>query len=240
MSKVTSLLAFTFALLVAAYLAIHMATALPSGSTITTNATAGTPNPTPSNRTDTRGTITTILLNSVQQDQYWKGYVGNISGRLSLDDASGNTIYDWPLSLTKIGEVYLSRASSPTFSNVSCANINNITAEEAYFGMTSLQSDNINKTFNATNHQAFFVGSQSITANSCRSALTYINDTAQSVNNAYFAELVLMDIAQNLIYTTIINSSTHGFSGLVYDFQMIVPESAVNSSTTYYFFTELG
>jgi hypothetical protein len=217
------------------------ASALPGGATITSNSTAGTPSPTPSNRSDARGTITTIIINAVQQDQFWKGYVGNISGRLSLDDATGNTIYDWPISLSKEGEVYVSRASSPVFGSVGCANINNITREEGYYGMTTTQSDNINKTFNATSHQQFFVGNQSITANSCRSTATYVNDSPQTLDgNQYFQEIVLQDSSFNLVYTTMINASKDGFDTLDYDFQMIVPESVFNSSTTYFFFTELG
>jgi hypothetical protein len=49
-----------------------------------------------------------------------------------------------------------------------------------------------------------------------------------------------MDSSQRLIYTTIINASVAGYDNMPYDFQIIVPESAVNASTTYYFFTELG
>lgn len=215
--------------------------ALPGGATITFNSTSGVPSATPSNRTDPHGTITTIILNGVQQDQYWKGYVGNITGKLSLDDATGFTIYDWPISLTKNGEVYVSRSNAPVFSSVSCASIGNITNEEAYYGMVTTQSDDINKTFNATSHQTFLVGAQSIGANTCKSTATYRNDLPQALDgNQFFQEVLLQDSSANLLYVTMINASVTGFDNRPYDFQMIVPESLVNTSTTYYFYTELG
>jgi hypothetical protein len=228
---------------IVAYLLVQQAFALPGGASITSNVTAGTPSTTPANRTDARGTITTIILSGTQQDQYWKGYVGNVTGKLSLDDASGNTLYDWALSVDKAGEVYISRYASPTFSNVSCANASSILGEEGFFGMTTTQADGINKTFNITNHQAFLVGSIAISSNSCDSLNTFRNDTWQNItaaSNHYFQEILLADISSRLIFTTIINATITGFDNQQYDFQIVVPESVVNSSTTYFFFTELG
>lgn len=233
--------AFLIALLGLFVVVSYMSIADPTGATILTNSTSGTPSSTAGNRTDERGTITTLTLDSLQQDQQWKAYVGNVSGRLSLDNAGGFTIYDWTLSGSIAGEVYVSRYSSPTFSNVSCANIGNISLEHGFYNMTLTQSDSINSTFNYTLHDAFFVGSQSITADSCRSTATYINSAAQTMDGSQaFQELILMDSSNRLVFVTIISDNTAGYDNSEYDFQMIVPENDVNStSTTYYFFTEL-
>jgi len=225
---------------IVAYLLMESAFALPSGAVIIFNQTAGIPTTTPDNRNDSRGTITTLILRGVQQDQSWKGYVGNITGKLTLDDAVGNTIYNWPLSLTKIGKVYLSRSNSPSWLNVTCGNQTYIDNEQGYYGMAVVASDNINSTFNTTNHQRFLVGPNPIAVNTCRATSTFINNVSQTPNgNQLFQEILLQD-PTHLIFTTMINASTAGFDGRQYDFQIIVPESPVNSSTPYYFYTELG
>src|SRR4051812_34670706 len=94
MNKKTTIVACIL-LVLALLITLSSVTALPTGATITTNSTAATPTPTASNRSDARGTITTIVINGLQQDQNWKAYVGNITGKLSLDNAAGLTIYDW-------------------------------------------------------------------------------------------------------------------------------------------------
>jgi hypothetical protein len=236
-------ISIAFALLLLAVLSISSVFALPSGASITSNVTAGTPSPTPDNRSDARGTITTLVINGLQQDQSWKAYVGNITGKLSLDNAAGYTIYDWALSaVNKTGQVYVSRYSSVDFSNVTCINDGNVSAEHVFHNMTFTQTDNVNQTFNYTSHASFFVGTQQITANSCRSTATYINDAKQTMNgNQQFQELVLQDGSDRPIYVTIINANISGYDNNQYDFQMIVPESAVKSTpTTYYFYTQLG
>jgi hypothetical protein len=217
---------------------------LPTGADIITAETSGVPNATPDNRSDARGTITTIVLDATQQDQNWKAYVGNVTGRLSLDDAAGNTIYDWALStVNKSGKVYISRALSPSFTNVSCADEANVSAEQTFHNMTSTQTDNINKTFNYTSHDAFYVGTQSFNANTCKSTATYRNDS-RTYNlmdgSQKFQEVVLQDNTDNVIFMTIFAGNNSGYDNRQYDFQMIVPESAIKSTpTAYYFFTEL-
>ncbi len=219
----------------------------PTGASILSNSTAGTPTSSPASRADARGTITTIVLNTLQQDQFWKAYVGNVSGRLSLDDAAGNTIYDWTLLGAISGEVYVSRYSSPTFTSLSCANDANVTSEQTYFGMSASASDNINNTYNYTNHKEVVVGGfGTIPADTCKSTATYVNDTPQSINgNQTFQSLILQDSSDRLIFVTLIDDDSYSFDNDITvnktnDFQVIVPESATNSTpTTYYFWTEL-
>jgi hypothetical protein len=226
--------------------AMRGAQAIPTGATVLSNATSGVPVSPPDSRTDDGGTITTLLLNSLQQDYNWKGYVGNITGRLALDNAAGYTIYDWPISVSKEGELYVSRASSLDFVNVTCANQTIVSVDDAFFGMAGSQTDSINRTFNATSHQGFIVGStggtSAIAANSCKSTATYVNDSSQVLDGShYFQQLLLQDLSGNLIFVSIINASLLGYDESLYDFQMIVPENQANlTATTYYFWTELS
>jgi len=215
--------------------------ALPTGASIVSNTTAGLPTYTAGNLTQDRGTITTIILSATQQDQNWKAYVGNITGKLTLDNAGGQTIYEWPIPLSdKKGEVYITRSGSPDFTNVSCANDVNISTEEYFHNMTLAQGDNIRNTFNLTNHYGFYVGTTYINNNSCNSTATFVNDVAQAVTGAQrFQEVVIQDGLFNTLFVTLLSSST-GYNGDVYDFQIIVPESAIKSTpTTYYFYTQL-
>ena len=217
--------------------------AVPTGASVQfvsqTTANASTPG----NRTDAGGTINTILLSATQQDSNWKGYVGNISGKLTLDDATGKTIYDWTLTgVTLSGKVFATRNASVSFTGVSCVTTPTVAAEDAFDNLTTTASDSINSTFSRTVHKQFFVGNQSITNSTCRAIATYVNDTNQSVSeSSLFQEVLLQDPGANLIYTTIIEPHRVGYNSQDYDFQMIVGESSVKAiPTTFYFFAEIS
>jgi len=200
-----------------------------------TTAAASTNN----NRTiDIKGTITTVVMNLNQQDYKWKAYVGNITGGLTLADATGKSIYDWsPANIT--GEVFVTRYSNTVnWGSVSCVNQSVIDNEQSAMGMSPGVVDNINNTFNGTTHKNFLVGTINVTANSCRSIATNINGAAQS---AFFQEILLKDnVTSSLIYTGMIDSKHAGYNNANYDFQMIVGENESSSNPTpYYFYVEL-
>lgn len=226
------------------FISIYVAIAEPNGAQITYNSTVSGQGRTPENRTDPRGTITTLVLDGVQQDQHWKAYVGNVSGVLTLDDGDGYTIYDWDLTgLVIQGEVYATRATTD-FSSIVCANLANITAEETFHNMTAAEKDSISSTFNYTTHKQFYVGSTQFAQNACSyTTATYINGTRQNVNtSSFFQEILLQDANSNIVFTTIIEDNVNGYriDSSTYDFQMIVPESDIKASpTTYYFYTEI-
>ncbi len=46
------------------------------------------------------GYIYTVLINTTSQNPRWKAFVGNVSGKISLDNANNYTIYDWSLTFT--------------------------------------------------------------------------------------------------------------------------------------------
>ena len=50
------------------------------------------------NFTTAGGYIATMNLTVTAQNVKWKGLVGWVSGRFTLDDSSGSTLYDWALT----------------------------------------------------------------------------------------------------------------------------------------------
>jgi hypothetical protein len=211
----------------------------PSGATLTSNSTDNGPTINPLALTNNRSTITTIVLDSLQQDQRWKGYVGNVTGTLTLDDSNNFTIYDWTGVNTAAGEVYASRNSSLTFSSVSCVDNATLTAEQTALNMTGTEADSINRTFNGTDHTTTSVGATPLS--NCRMISTYVNDADQGQDSGdSFQEFLMEDSTNNLIYVAIMNDNTAGYNNNNYDFQMIVAESSVQATPqTYYFWVEL-
>jgi hypothetical protein len=223
---------------------------IPGGPTVTyiTNYTSSSYGATRVNNTNhTGGIIAVMNLNLAQQDSHWKGYVGNVTGRLALQDADNYAIYDWTFA-TITGEVYATRASSVAWSGVRCANSSDIATEMSEMNHTSTYTplDNISATFliDRNNHTSFVAGPVSITQNSCNySTQTYVAGVAPSTE--YFKEVLLYDPAVNkTIYTTIIENDQPAYhTGLTFDYQMIVAEKGEPSwtgVTSYYFYVELG
>src|SRR3989338_4993253 len=138
---------------------IGASSAEPSGPTITfmnneTKATSGA-----ATINTSGGSITTVILNTTTQNLRWKAYVGNVTGTLTLDDASGFTIFDWSIT-NLLGEVYATRSSSAiSWGKSNCSTTQKVTKEEMAINHTSNPNDNISTTFNQQLHASFYVGS---------------------------------------------------------------------------------
>ncbi len=215
--------------------------AQPEGIGFSSNVTEEADASEASSITTPGGSFTTMVLNGSFQTPRWKAYVGNVSGKLTLDDASGSTIYDWNLA-SVAGEVYVSRSSSINWTEIQCLSNTTLLSEQTTLNISSDNSDNINKTFNETVHKSFLVGTKNITSSSCRAIATYISSEAQSSSeDANFQEILLEDNDNNVVYTTIIESSVSGFDDNAYDFQLIVPDNPdTDVENTYYFFAEIS
>jgi len=237
--KIKTVAVWVFVILICA-LYVKVALADPTGATINSNSTDTGPTITPGNLTNDRGTITTIVLQAMQQDQHWKGYVGNVTGALSLRDSNQETLYDWTNLASPSGEVYATRSSSLSFSSVQCAQAGTITTEETFNNMTGTDADSISNTFNETDHTAMTIAGT--TVNSCPYASMYVSSTSQGQDsNDDFQEILVEDASANLMYVSQINDDTTGFNSNSYDFQMIVGESDVKTTpTTFYFYVELS
>ena len=216
----------------------------PDGVNVTANETRGAVSPYTLNTSG--GYITTINITPSTQNPRWMAFVGHVIGAFPLDDSTGSTIYDWSVATTG-GEVYATRNSSTiTWSNIKCTNKTLLETENTLMSHTS-SNDNITKTFNGTTHDEFFVGVVNISLNSCINATlnTYINNVSQDTD---FIEVALTDSTNftaggKIIYTAILENNVVGFDGVVYDFQMIVPEigtQGFTGSTAYYLYVELS
>ena len=185
------------------------------------------------------GNIATFNLSARVQDPRWKGFVGNVTGSFTLDDASGSTLYDWQLS-TITGRIYSTRnGSTIDWSAIKCANLTTLNAENSALNLTN-PDDNLNQTFNLTgSNPAFYVGSVPISANSCPTLNTYVNNASQT---NYFYEMALYT-DPSIVYATVMEPGSVGYNGEKYDFQAIVPDNGspgFSGSTAYYLYIELG
>jgi hypothetical protein len=188
------------------------------------------------------GYIAYINMTATVQNPRWKAFVGSVTGKFTLSDSTGSAIYDWTLA-TVTGRIYATRNSSTvTWSSIQCANSTLLEWENLQMNHSS-RYDNISATFNTTNHTSFYVGSVSITNNTCPTLATFRNNAAQST---YFQEVTLTDTAATtgkIIYSTKLEQQTTGFDNNPYDFQMIVPENGLTGNTgvtPYYLYVELS
>lgn len=226
-------------IILTAMLASHFALAQPvgpSGITMVSNETKGTTAGVEVNISG--GTISTLNITAVSQNLKWKAFVGYVTGKFTLDDASSSTIYDWTLT-TVSGQIYTTRNSTtPTWSSIACADLTDIENENVALSHTNPQ-DNLTSTFTSSTHPEFFVGGVQIAQDSCGFALnTYVNNVSQG---SEFYEVAL-SAEDNIVYATIIEEDETGFDGNDYDFQMIVPEvgsPGFSGSTAYYLYVEL-
>ncbi len=184
------------------------------------------------------GSITVINFTATTQNSHWKGFVGNVSGRLALRDAKNNSLYDWQMTAI-VGEIYATRSQSILdWDNISCVKPYMLKREQSLLNVTNSNVDSINLTFNETSHLPFYAGTTSIGSDSCRSTNLYVGGQKTSA----FAEVLLQD-SDNVLYTAILEDSKVGFDGGTYDFQMILPDRGLDASTEpnvpYYFYIEL-
>lgn len=214
--------------------------AAPSGASITYLSNSTKAATSPDNRTDAKGTITVLRLNTVQQNDRWKAYVGNVTGVLTLDDADGYTIYDWSLTGSVSGTVFASRNDSIVWANVNCSNMTHTAGEETFLGISGASSDSIRNTFTSTDHTSFLVGDNTMAL--CNYTALYVNDTVITADNsAQYQEVTLYD-GSSFIYASRIKDDGDAYTSTensTFDFQMVVADYVGASVATYFFFVEL-
>ncbi len=215
------------------------------------------------------GNVTNINLVGITVTQTWQGYYGNVSGKITLDDSSGNTMYEWNLTSPE-GEVYATTASSISWANgnIRCYNYSlgsgsgyvTLTTLETSLGLASDSVDGVSETFvNTTGgagtymHDSFYVGDNFIKGDDTKACPrvylfneneTNRHGTGAAATQRQFQEVLLYATASNsLIYTSILDEEDlKGFNDRPWDFEMLVGEDGHrgNTSTTnYYFYVEL-
>lgn len=193
------------------------------------------------------GNISSLVINVTTITKTWQGYYGNISGKITLDDANNWTLYNWEFASPQ-GRIYAARNDSIVWVNISCMRFDangslypNLTTEQVeYLGGTLSDGDSIDKTFAVANHTSLTIGTVVLPENTCNTTFLYVNDTTQ---NTQFREVLLTDNRSNnsVIYTAILEQDVVGFNNKSMDFQMIVGENGHgnNVATQYYFWVEL-
>ncbi len=226
-------------------------TAEPEGSSID-NTTTTTKTLTPAtSRQDQKGTITTLLIDTVQQNIKWKAYVGNVSGTLVLRDADNYAIYEWPSGGSPDGEVYITLNDSVDWSSIQCANMTDVQTLQTAMGHGPSSSDNINNTFSESTHESIIVGEYTITNSTCYTAYPWVNNSQQTASeDNFYQEVLLMDDQKRIIFTSLIDQDHSSYraddqpgaslgENVTYDFQAIVPDYTDVTIATYYFYVEI-
>jgi hypothetical protein len=202
----------------------------------------------PENSQAVAGNVTALNIFGKTVTQTWQGYAGNISGNITLEDSSGNVLYNWAVS-NPSGEIYAS-TDEINFAdgNIGCYNFTrsgsgylDIAFYENSLGLMSNDVDGIDETFTpGLSYDSFYAGTNYID-DICPETQLY-NSTGNK--NSAFQEVILYDYdSNNTVFTSIINdAATSGFNNQHWNFQMIVPENGHDGnteSTTYYFYVEL-
>jgi hypothetical protein len=198
------------------------------------------------------GNLSELEIVGYSQTKAWQGFYGNVTGVITLEDVNGFRFYDWNSAEPK-GEVYASVNNTISWLTVACAPTmvaDSIGDRYLYdwntlYGINASDYDQINNTYNRTDHPTFYVGS--LTQTGCPSTFTFVSDNRQFDN--FPAILLTSDANSTLIYTAILENKTtgvragvNGFDGLDHDFQLLVGEDGHlgnDALTTYYFWVEL-
>lgn len=196
------------------------------------------------------GNVTGLTIVDKRATQAWQGYYGNITGTITLDDASNYTMYDWNIP-TPTGEIYALNGSGVAWADIMCVDFTsttdalNETTLETFFGINATDLDGFSETFNTTYTDAtgFDVGGVTInTDDSCHQTYTYVDEAYQTNS---FKEVLLTD-NQSIVFTALLENNVDGFKTGVdpNDFQMLVAEDghpgAEATTTTYWFYVELA
>ncbi|MFC2135543.1 hypothetical protein ACFLTH_13095 [Bacteroidota bacterium] len=239
MEKIERKLLLMAVMLLLTVTVIGMVFADPAGTgTLTPSSSARGNDPSAGNLSAQGGNVTNIDIDSQSITTKWAGFYGDVTGGISLEDGSGNAFYNWS-DASPTGEVFATRDSNPTWGSIACASAGNVNTEADELDLTA-GMDNLTSTFCETcgNHTAFDVAAASFTADQCTFRTNAYNSTGSQTDNW---DQILLWEGTNVVYTTIINQDTDGFTGSNYDFQLLVGENSSTSVLTqYYFFVEIA
>lgn len=230
---------------------IMFAYAEPEGATVNYISNSSKNLTPPTGRQDDKGFIHVLTLETIQQNQKWKAYVGNVSGTLVLRDADSYSIYEWPAGGAPDGEVYITRNTSIDWTDIRCLNDTWLGTEQSALGQEASASDNINATFSSTVHESIDIHETTISNSTCRTVRTWVDNSAQAESeNAKYQEVLLQDGDGKVVYAALIDQDQDSYRdddqvgssplNATYDFQAIVPDYIGGATATYYFYVEIS
>ena len=186
------------------------------------------------------GNVTQLTINTTILTERWQGYYGNISGKVTLDDANGYTMYDWSAGsgFAPVGEIYAANQSISSWGDVVCLNLTgngvvgqdgpNTTILETMYGMDVDDADGVDETFTGT--KDIVIGTTTLT--SCPATNMYVNNVSQS---ALWNETLLLEnntAVSTVIFAAQTEQNANGFNNQTWDFQMIVGDNGEDAIAT--------
>lgn len=201
------------------------------------------------NTTAEAGNITSIDLEVIGPTRFWQGFYGEVTGEIVLEDANGNTLYNWS-SAEPQGQIYASTSNSISWLDVACmdsANDVTWTTTETKYDIADIDEDGIVDTFVNNDHPTFWIGNNEITG--CNTTWTFVNSAVQTER---FPMAILEEdaVADVDLYVTWMENRDNGnatdvtgFDGVTHDFQFMVPENGTSNNrvtTTYYFWAAIA
>ncbi|MBI4980677.1 hypothetical protein HZC30_03930 [Candidatus Woesearchaeota archaeon] len=212
------------ALLIIALISITVWATEPEGATPAAG-TAETSTPAVEGSTVAQGGyIRELNLTTESQTHLWQGYWGEVNGNITLEDASGNKMYNWEWDNSDAGEVYASEASTPTWTTVVAGSTTNV----KYVGGSGTSESAVD-TFTSTS--TWTIANKTVT--SVPSTSTYNYTDAGTFNMGILSD------GTNMIFVSTLYNNANDFKNGTSDFQLMVPvnETAV---VTYYLWLELS
>ena len=187
------------------------------------------------------GYITSVDLSASSQTVKWQGYFGEVDGTVTLEDASGNQMYEWTWVSAQGGTVFaVARETAPTWTDVATYDVEDAAVDTAW-GYSG--SDTAELTFDEDEgNTEFDVAGYTVTADNRDTLYTLKQDGDPST----FEEVLLTDqetatSIDDYIFACRIDDDAADFQGGTSDYQLIVPDTiAADTTTTYYFYVEMS
>jgi hypothetical protein len=186
------------------------------------------------------GNITKMQINISRVTSYWHGFYGNVSGRITLDDASNWTFFDWGgANTTALGNLFAANESVSVWSQIRCVNFSgngsglNITSLEGNFGIPPSSAEGFDETFSIKNN----ITIDGISLTDCPATNTYRNDVAAA--DAWNQTLLTINNTYTVIFATQLDDNKVLFNGETGDFQLLVADTTAAGPTNYLLYIEL-
>jgi len=226
--KMNSLVLGIFAAMI---LAVGIVSALPAGATI-----SGTGNTTWNSDgidsiTVQGGYIYPRNLHGVMQTMKWAAIYGDATGQIVLANASGTSLYEWPIDSITNGHAIFTENDAPAWSSLGAGTAAEVDSTWS-FGSAS---DNATNTFNAT---------ESDTINAISATVPVVKtykSTGENYWETYLWKLGSGTAKDNFVFAGKVHDNEDAFDGTTADFQALVPVEVTGDSSTetYYAYVEL-
>jgi len=191
------------------------------------------------------GNVTQVDVSGFTNTQAWQGYFGEVTGTITLADATDHAIYNWTLASPR-GEVFATELVTVDWYGVDCYDVaGNGPTLETHFNIDTTDMDGVVDTFATTSTSELYVNGRDLLGGPlgpCNNVLLYDEN-----GEGLFDEVLLTDgtVASNTetpIFASILKEDGSGFDGTSHDFEMIVLEDGHGTDdlvTSYDFYVEI-